>query len=778
MPSIPLARLDARSFDIGVELLPEAELNGFDVPETNQPFSPDSPRPFGTAVGANPTLASSSASGSLGAWSTPPQPSAPLRPESTPQSQYQPRTAESLTSRFPGRERSGGHPVVRPAPKIDWASLGVNPTAEPPRVQDPPQVQTPTPTHTPLSAYSEYGKPAPTQPSAGISLNQYQAQGKPEPKPQLTGLQALMAEDSVYEASNLSRYQQGVPAITTQPQQAASGLAGWNPGKTAAQTQPARKTDQQIQPGTQMQQSGNTNSQLASPRQISLGDWTHRMDVSQPTNAAVKSDIINDWTMPSKPASPQIGINSEDTVLLRRVANTEQPRRGTSPQASSSQNPDAADAKQAWQPKGKSNEDTDAPPKKKRRGLKIVLIIVGIIVAVLVGMSIMWALSQGDPSTHTVPPPEPVSILTAEQLSGVGNTNWESAAAGSNITVPSCSIAELSGTESIDSTDSLGFISTNGKNDHASFTTFSFADSTLANGFFSQKLKQIGDCPANTALLLKFYEVSNLADQSLAASFLMQVADQDYHTLLFSRTGSIVTVFDVSSSQNPPNPLELAAAVTDSHKTMCDGGSQGACPGLPAVTEVVPPAVGIPGWLATVDLPLLTKNVGVWGSEPAPTTDLKDVGTQCEGPNFPTLSDAETAQHLTYILGDDPNNPPMRALGIDQLIYQFKTNEEAREQAENLISKINTCGSSGSTAVVIPGTEFQGIGRNSYIFSAATFFVEQRTNKDETVQFRVAVVFFENLVTYLMANPTGEYDFSQEQWDAIAQRAGQRLSQF
>ena len=43
--------------------------------------------------------------------------------------------------------------------------------------------------------------------------------------------------------------------------------------------------------------------------------------------------------------------------------------------------------------------------------------------------------------------------------------------------------------------------------------------------------------------------------------------------------------------------------------------------------------------------------------------------------------------------------------------------------------------------------------------------------------FRVAVVTAGNRVSYLLANPSKDFDFTDAEWAAIALRAGQRASQ-
>ena len=62
--------------------------------------------------------------------------------------------------------------------------------------------------------------------------------------------------------------------------------------------------------------------------------------------------------------------------------------------------------------------------------------------------------------------------------------------------------------------------------------------------------------------------------------------------------------------------------------------------------------------------------------------------------------------------------------------------------------------------------------------TGAAWVVTQKVDQAAaTARFRNAVVAVGNRVVYLLANPTNEFDFSDEAWHAVARRAAERATQ-
>ncbi|MDR1431294.1 MAG: hypothetical protein LBI99_04155, partial [Propionibacteriaceae bacterium] len=437
----------------------------------------------------------------------------------------------------------------------------------------------------------------------------------------------------------------------------------------------------------------------------------------------------------------------------------------------------------AWPPPTENASLASTPentePPKRRRGLKIfILALVGLVITVLVVVGIMWALSQN--TMAGLPPGVSASeqLVTSQDLSDFGAAGWTQVPDGQEVALPLCMNAEPSNTAAANRTDRRGFTATEDATQTAVHSVYTYADEANAAEAFSGRRSQASSCSETTAQVIGYYEVSSVADQAEAVTIYYQAEPAaTYHTVFFSRTGRVISILDISSPTGPVPPVSLATATTPALNQLCAQGEQGICPSTPGVVKIVPPTADNRGWLAKADLPRITNGAGVWDST-SPTTSLQSLGTQCEGDGFPVVSSAEETLRSTYILGDDPNSPPSRAMGIDEVVYTFSDLDKAEKLVDKLINNISSCQQPGSTATVEIGYPIQGAGLNSVPISGETYAVEQRKSENEVVRYRVAVVLTANRMAYLMANPTDSYDFSDAQWVAIALRAGERLSQF
>jgi hypothetical protein len=404
--------------------------------------------------------------------------------------------------------------------------------------------------------------------------------------------------------------------------------------------------------------------------------------------------------------------------------------------------------------------------------------LLGLIVVILVAIGIMWVLSQGAQAGPTPGVSSADQLVTSQDLAEYGAPGWTQIPDGEDVVPPLCMATEPGNAESPNRTDKRGFTATGNATQTAAHSVYSYADVETAAAAYLGRRSQASSCPGTPAQIVSFYEVASVADEAGAVTIYYQSEPAAaYHTVFFSRTGRTISILDLSSPTEPVPPVNLATAALPVLNRLCAQGTQGACPSTPGVVKVVPPAVDTPGWLSKVDLPRITNGAGVWDST-KPSNSLQSLGTQCEGSGFPEVAAAEQTFRSTYILGDDPNSPPSRAMGIDEVVYTFIDQKQAGELVNRLVESISNCQRQGSTATVQLGDSIQGAGLNSVTISGETFVVEQRKSENEVVRYRVAVVLVENRVAYLMANPTDNYDFSDSQWQAISMRAGERLSQF
>jgi hypothetical protein len=70
-----------------------------------------------------------------------------------------------------------------------------------------------------------------------------------------------------------------------------------------------------------------------------------------------------------------------------------------------------------------------------------------------------------------------------------------------------------------------------------------------------------------------------------------------------------------------------------------------------------------------------------------------------------------------------------------------------------------------------------GDGANALTYTGVSYEITQKTNVNDSVPFRVAVLRVDTRIVYLLANPSSEFDFATDQWQDVMQRAGVRATQ-
>lgn len=294
-----------------------------------------------------------------------------------------------------------------------------------------------------------------------------------------------------------------------------------------------------------------------------------------------------------------------------------------------------------------------------------------------------------------------------------------------------------------------------------------YATAEAAAQAYEQRVAQLGACARTTAWLTKAANIGGVSDSAFGASYVLQNAQPEYHTVLVSRSGEDVNILDLTAAAQPW-PLESAATGLAALSARQCGLTSTSCPtpAAPTVTLRTPPVTEPPGWLAGVDLPRLSPGAGAWrGTDVAP---LKLSGAACEAVDLNNVAGA-TARQRTYLLHDDSR---ANGIGIDEAVYVFPSQPEAAALHQQLVTSIDGCAKRTATATV----RRSGESANPAV-PGASWAITQKVNGDQTARYRVAAVTAGTRVLYLFANPTEAVDFTDESWQATVDRAAERLTQ-
>lgn len=301
----------------------------------------------------------------------------------------------------------------------------------------------------------------------------------------------------------------------------------------------------------------------------------------------------------------------------------------------------------------------------------------------------------------------------------------------------------------------------------------SYATAAEATQVYGLRLTQLGACSNIPAYLVSGAKVTSLGDDAVGITAVIQDQTAQFHTVVLVRSGSMVITYDVAQAGAQvayDKVLPLAATTV----TAICKEANGSCSASPTATAGVPPTTSIPGWLAVSDLPRVTVGMGRWNA-PAPKTTVSSAGSACENVTFATVAGPNQRRQRTYLLTEDTKAP--KNFGLDEVILDFDTPAAATTFANQLKTSIAECPTRTATAKL--GTEgaVQATGANGEAITGFWRSLTQSTNATTAYSFRLGVAVVGTRVVYLLANPTGAYDYSDADWTIIVARAGQRATQ-
>jgi hypothetical protein len=283
--------------------------------------------------------------------------------------------------------------------------------------------------------------------------------------------------------------------------------------------------------------------------------------------------------------------------------------------------------------------------------------------------------------------------------------------------------------------------------------------------------KALGSCAVVGAWIDSGRTVSGLGDQSSGAVVIVtDTGKQSFHSLVISRTGRVVDIVDVAQPESATSPKGVANALGEAITVQCTT-SGGACAENVKVKAGPPPLGGDePGFLAAGDLPPVGDTPSLWvGSSPAPP-DSDYIGANCETTDWSKVSATDKSMR-TYTLQDNST-----VFGVDQIVVSMSDDKAASELVAKVKKDLDSCSDRKLTATVSKPSEIKGPGAENNEVDGWAANVSHKT-ASSTVKFRVGIVAVGSKVVWTLANPTDKLDFTDDQWQTIVLRSGQRASQ-
>ena len=503
-------------------------------------------------------------------------------------------------------------------------------------------------------------------------------------------------------------------------------------------------------------------------------------------------------------SSPGTGpeLSDETTILGRARAARQRSRAGHDPDATTLLPRTAGGSRVRSRDEDDLDDDIEADPRADRRRLLLLIGAVAVvaILGLVAGYAVIKTTSQpvaapsptgagatdpaASPSDGSTSPDSTAIITDQLMLSPAqaetldSKRTWKVALTQRGTSPdspnhPACLSTEATDAAPVPQQTVIRLLSSSGSDSPAALhQATSYGTPEEAAQAYAYASRSLGDCAMTGAWIYEGHTITGVGDQAVGVT--IQVLDGksvEFRTVVLARTGRIVDVVDVAKPDKAVSAKRVASVTGDVVDTQCQIAG-GGCSDEPEAQDGPPPLGGDqPGFLAAGDLPPIGPEQSRWaGTTPGePDPDLLR-GSGCETVDWSKV-DAESASHRTYLPSDSSSR-----FGLDEVVVTTEDDAAATKLAEKVRDDWKDCSKRQLTATVADLTEVSGPGAKSVDVAGWTTEVSQKSD-DKTTSYRVGIVTAGAKVAFVFLNPQDDLDLTDDQFDIVTVRAGQRATQ-
>lgn len=428
---------------------------------------------------------------------------------------------------------------------------------------------------------------------------------------------------------------------------------------------------------------------------------------------------------------------------------------------------------------------------------RLALLVSAVAAVVVVGLAILYAVTTvGDPSAQPsasapagassgggTPTPSDTAallgdatLLTPAAAQQIEDRTWRVALTERTITqktpVPGCLSNEPVDGEPTAQQKVVRVLTGSGKSaPTALHSAAAYASPEEAAQAYAVAARTLGGCASPGAYIADGVAVTGLGDQSVGLVVTV-VADgkTQWHSVVMSRTGRVLNLLDAVRGDKALGAAGVARALGAVTAAQCEAAG-GQCTAAPTVKAAPPPVGGdVPGFLAAGDLPPVGKADESWVATPVDQSSKDFLGSQCETLDW-TRTGATVAASRVYLV------PSSTTFGLNDIVLTMGNEKAASALVAKIRADLQSCSKRQLTASVSKPLPVKGPGASGSEVVGWTATVEQKTTAG-TQRFRVGIVSSGSKVAYTFLNPLPDgYDLTPGEWDMVAVRAGQRMTQ-
>jgi hypothetical protein len=273
-----------------------------------------------------------------------------------------------------------------------------------------------------------------------------------------------------------------------------------------------------------------------------------------------------------------------------------------------------------------------------------------------------------------------------------------------------------------------------------------------------------GGCHSSRTTLARSFQLNGLGDESMLIYLKADSRKPRAHSVAIARTGTRTVALALSSPpEKSPPTKRLVTALGEALDRVCEGDG---CVGeTPTFQPALPPVDSHFGLLAAVDLPPVGNVTDIWvGTEPSGGKEPPATAA-CSTPRF--RKSAEMTRSRTFLI---PQAKLPTSFGLAETVGSFEARGDAVAFARRLVGSLRTCAKKDFT---------EDLRRAGNLTSPkvvwSTWYLSTRLSRQKVLDVRIAVVRNGTRVALVTYTPTGKTDMTKRQFNALAQRAADRL---
>jgi hypothetical protein len=294
-------------------------------------------------------------------------------------------------------------------------------------------------------------------------------------------------------------------------------------------------------------------------------------------------------------------------------------------------------------------------------------------------------------------------------------------------------------------------------------------DSAAADKTYATITGWLSSCATPQVRLIASYATTGLGERGVVAIFGQPAGEKtsNYRTISVTTAGPATMVFEHDSSGSTvPKPDPVMNTAAAGLKRICSQPGSNCTTGTPSASPSLLPSSEAAGFMAGIDLPVLTSVNKPWVSAATITGN----GTGCEKIDLKKAK-AVGYKSLTYVT---PDADVPTEFGLDETVSRYATSSAANSFVTGIRKNVDNCNKSGLDAVTIKTTGTIAVGN----IKGEAWRAAYDTGGGKVFTYRIGVASNGTTAVYIVYPVLKTLDISNSAFTEVLTRAAERSTAY